>query len=929
MGEDMSENICRAFTFINYHIPMRRDKKSEKKPEYITIGFFDGMFTERISFDYSRDSLKPLWEYAVSKTAENDGSYSHQNIFGFVMDDENASDQQKLTDEVFWSEEKNRQYPLTIVVCLQTQSYAVGNDSVSQHCFDFNKVIEDSAYDMISYTYSTVDKNDFIVCIKCGNYDEAVDAIKKLHQTSHKIVYSYSVLSVYSKVLEELSETSYPLIYQQKVPSICLKGVTNSYGDTKLDVKYRTFCDKLAERIRYIEHEEESEDEEYDYKVYDILGADDFRLIARDVNLGKLLKEYASGGMLNYDGEEFQFTLFSSSLVLNTIASKNEEVYRFNPDENLGEKFGTPLCDGLATEMENILKIVKRQEDRYLDDEKVITFCQAMWQLLQSLRALEVAPVKKYDFYSLYYPFAALVRIINNKLIGNRELGEEDEIYEFLHKISMTLHGTLRTDIQFFQVKDFNVVVHYSPAKLKAFYACWTLTLSDYYNQFYGNWKENKYSFVFSPGMYKGTGVKELFLDYSEKERLMLVTMPERHIYNLRCLLIILAHEVPHFVGHTVRNREKRHYVWLNIIARIAELEMANFAYKEFHTDVSDIIEHIIRDEPYLGEILRKHLVEEEKDVQERASFGEYSWHSENSKEIIEQTFRQVNSKWMEKITIDFCSLIKRELLEKLKEKESSDKKRLQDILKVTDACNSLSKQLRNFYELFQSDILSEIFYAVRYITGETFADVMAILTLNLTPEQYIFSFLDSELPQQTIKEANQDRAPLVAVRICLVEHTVSTIIKKNRTWYEKQAPSFSKEWSGDTLKRLARNFSKNSWEQMLAIKAYGYQDYIKNRKDEIGKYEALYNDTIGVQRFENKTLGFLCDKKIWEYFCEYFDKSAEMYFEQLRTEKNILNRKKEIENTFQKISGKSLINSIQVIDNFLMDFEHNNNNNS
>ena len=39
---------CRIITFINYHIPMAKDINS-KDIQYITMGFFDGMITEKIN----------------------------------------------------------------------------------------------------------------------------------------------------------------------------------------------------------------------------------------------------------------------------------------------------------------------------------------------------------------------------------------------------------------------------------------------------------------------------------------------------------------------------------------------------------------------------------------------------------------------------------------------------------------------------------------------------------------------------------------------------------------------------------------------------------------------------------------------------------------------------------------------------------------
>lgn len=75
-------------------------------------------------------------------------------------------------------------------------------------------------------------------------------------------------------------------------------------------------------------------------------------------------------------------------------------------------------------------KIIKVLSDDAAD-EKMVTFCQALWQLLQSLKVLESTPAKKYDFYSLYHPFAVLVRILEGKM-ERKEAVSNNEIYEFI-----------------------------------------------------------------------------------------------------------------------------------------------------------------------------------------------------------------------------------------------------------------------------------------------------------------------------------------------------------------------------------------------------------------------------------------------------------------------------------------------------------------
>lgn len=211
-----------------------------------------------------------------------------------------------------------------------------------------------------------------------------------------------------------------------------------------------------------------------------------------------------------------------------------------------------------------------------------------------------------------------MIEILEEKMSAERtfdiskhvDISENAEIYNFIHKISMTLHGTLRTDIQFFQIRDFNVIVHYAPAKLRAFYALWALQLSDYYNDFCN--VQNQYSFICSPGMFRETGVKQLFTNYDETKRLMLITVPERHLYSPRWLSVILAHEVSHFVGYTVRNREVRHNIWLECCARVLFLEMNCYGYNTSPSAYKTLIECGVKDSNFFKD-LKEQLKREEQ----------------------------------------------------------------------------------------------------------------------------------------------------------------------------------------------------------------------------------------------------------------------------------------------------------------------------
>lgn len=901
--------------FINYHIPLSECDGDEI--QYVSIGYFDGMITKRLDVDYEKTDLKELWKYSIESSIESQGKYSHQKIFCFSRDSWN-----KWNDEYFWAANTDKIYPLSFVVFFQLSNYLAGKKEIEEQCKCFNEKLKTELGESgLFYTYSTIDKNDLVVCIKSKNYRKTVKAIKKLHGTGQSVVYSYSIFSINKDVLSMLNEINYPDIYKEKIDSISLKGIVNSYGTcggVTLDKKYNKLSRELVKRLYVGEPEG-------DNRVYDILGDDDFRLIARNVRLGRLLEQYGPNGVLSYHKQDshFRFYLYSSSMLLNTITdvksieyetSINDMVIQRVEDE-MNKTFVTPKCDELLKEMGEIKKYIQNVSEPGIN-EKVVTFCQGLWQLLQSLKVLEAAPTKKYDFYSLYHPLSALIRILTEKLKEKENIGEEEEIYEFIHKISMTLHGTLRTDIQFFQIRDFNVVVHYAPAKLRAFYAIWALELAEYYNSF-GNGEHGRYSFIFSPGMFKGTFVRELFLSCDEKERVMLITLPERHLYLPKWLTIILSHEVSHFVGRSLRNRKLRHETWIRISTRIVSLEWNSFIYGTTKDDWKYEIEGMLKDTLYIQNEIENIVFAEEKERRRNKPAG-YEYHSENSLDIIMDSYRQIRRKRFDKLFTDYRIRIANYLEKKLIVDKVKNTKNMNMAREICIYCNNQEKQWSTFLIRFFQEPFIQILRNVKYIMSETFADLMAILTLHLTPEDYILLFIKTEYIEY--ENEMSSFASAVNVRIGLTIETMKRLVKDNKRWYEKEDKIFAKRWSEKVWGELAKKFEYGSTEDKFVVLAYGYQRDIIDFMEEIEKYRGLYN--YNEEIFSNPEKEYLKDKFIYQQMLDYLYECGKCYINELMQENEVINKQRKLREKYQVVAGKDVLEMVQEIENFLASYE-------
>jgi len=913
----MNEEICRAITFINYHIPPVLD--ASMVPPYITLGFFDGMLTERLDVCYREEELKSLWKYSIKRMDKRLGQYSYQNIFCFGRDDWN-----QCSDKSFWSDRVNREYPLTFIVFLQLREYITGDHAIEQQCRIFNSTAwHHMKNEGFCYTYDTIDKNDFVVCLKCRKYQTAVDVIKSLHGTGAEVVYSYSVFSISRTVLAELQDKRYGYVFEEEIYSICLKGIANSYdlqNKVTLDQKYNEFCHKLVDKLY-----EGQDEEQRDFKIYDILGDNDFRLIVRHVKLGRLLQQFAPGGLLCYEENTFQFYFFSSNMVLNTLISdKLERIdskYISDSRKAMQREFQAPLCSCLEKRMKNISQIVS--EEKQCTNERVITFCHAIWQLLQSLKPLETAPAKKYDFWSLYIPFSVFADILEEKLETaqsadtskeEKDFVGNEEIYNFIHKISMTLHGTLRTDIQFFQIRDFNVIVHYAPAKLRAFYSFWVLRLTDYYNEFNEDGIKNTYSFILSPGMYQQTGVSELYTNYVENKRLMLIKVPERHLYAIRWLPVILAHEVSHFVGYASRRRMARHFACLKICARVLFLEINYFRYCSSSEEFQQLKEQGIKGLK-LYEEMEKELEKEEYRVRVKSGLYPHEFHSENSIEIIKRTFRNGNGDFTAKIISEDSERMNIFLKKEKNIMEMPFGQQCREIQKILEESNREYKEILTLNQKFEFDLLPQLLEILIYICKEAYADLIAILTLGLSPEEYLYSFIKGECNIQ--EDRVGEDAVLLVLRAGFTMRAVMNAVACKPSCFTEE---FCQIWMGEVFKNLIVKLKSDTIEWKVAVDICVHIRGIRDCNEEIHRYMPMYNYEAGW--FSNSVADFFNDEKVCDSLLGYLNESANAYVKILSAGERPKEMRQKLLDTYNRVSKESVISMSQEIENFLAEFE-------
>lgn len=305
----------------------------------------------------------------------------------------------------------------------------------------------------------------------------------------------------------------------------------------------------------------------------------------------------------------------------------------------------------------------------------------------------------------------------------NSNLIEYNEsIKSYISGIMSIVNGSLQADRMFFQVPGFNAVLYDIPSKLIIFYTGFVKQISEILNDL-----DNGFGFIVCPDLYQITYISILFdQKYTEENLLLKVRVPVKSLFKPNRLLQELTHEVAHFVGKKIRNRKIRYIVETKIIA--SEITHSLF---ECNNDIIPLVFNKIKDisdfykktcsllEQYLKIYGDKYI----KELSE-SSLKEFRYHQDYlDKEFSFAVFQVLSN-------AETLNGILSRIIVSCDSNENF-------IIK-----NSLAFKIAIDYNLNNiKKNISKLISNIHKIIKESYADIIMILLLNISLEEYILSF--------------------------------------------------------------------------------------------------------------------------------------------------------------------------------------------
>lgn len=286
----------------------------------------------------------------------------------------------------------------------------------------------------------------------------------------------------------------------------------------------------------------------------------------------------------------------------------------------------------------------------------------------------------------------------------------------------------------------------------------------------------------------------------------MLIKVPERHLYAVRWFPVILAHEVSHFVGYASRKRCGRHKACMAACIRVLFLEINAYRWHTSRVEWQPMVEECSR-KLRLYEELSKRFSEEEARIRRGSDLYPHEYHSKNSCMIIEQTFRAVNERYMEKIIAEDSARVRLFLKDRENVKEKSISEQCYMVQDIAEYSNNMDADFKAFIRQFESKLLS---FRAEYAAIHMQRILCRLDCCSYTgpfSNEYICSFCGSGSDVEG-RGLQKENVWLLPVRIGYTMQAVSNAVKNKKFHFSVQ---FCDEWTENIFeKRYLRKCFQN-----------------------------------------------------------------------------------------------------------------------
>lgn len=534
--------------------------------DYSCWGYYDGLDIAKVeSIQYSSllidnmsAPISDLWYKSGEKIGGITGQYGSINIGMFRYEKDKS-----MRTETFWVQKEKM--PFFGVSFLQLndpmQYMPLGRKIEEGVSSDSDKMC-----DVI--TYCTYDNADMILLIIGNSLNQIEKELQKI-DSMPEIRYQHSVLGVSEQYLSDCKTNKVILNFWHGIKCFLDEPVS------RLDVR---LVSSGEPQIAAIEKEILDDiNKDYTIKNYDkatysyVSGHENMILSLPDTDVKSMLTFLLPDGFATHQNKSYAKRIDDDNNQCQPRLFNIETSYILNSNlfSNVDNKGRNNICSLVNVShnwfQEKISEYKEKLQDALQNgDESLYSYYLALLRTLNVLVQYERFSLSEDIFYLLYPSFKMFDEKLNHALDQIADIRDRGEYYpslctikqsmcEFLECVNSVIYHTIHTDQVYLMVPGYSGTSFSIPIKLNMLF----LWFTDCVARLLGI-SGRKYRCILIPTMEATPITHWLKLEKNPESFLVCAKISQRSLYMPQSFMIILAHEMGHYIGGSVRCRDIR-----------------------------------------------------------------------------------------------------------------------------------------------------------------------------------------------------------------------------------------------------------------------------------------------------------------------------------------------------------------------------------
>ncbi len=757
----------------------------------IALGFFDYLYTIRFPENTAtHNGNNMIWDASYKLSSNLDGSMSYHPIYLFY--DDNQSDnllvESKKRTDSFWN------HPYTyFCMTMVHQKYIE---------YDPNKKIAGLSYKTIEDNISTIiedggfKRNEYLIC-------------RSLELSDCIVLWKIDSMSRLLQVAEEIQDSE-DIGFVQTICSISLNNSNTKEDEIieLLSIRFSQRNSNILNEIIQVMSNDLRKDGGIVFPPYSCLGVEDVVLIAQKVKMNFLVSFMRT--WIN-DPQKLRKYRDAASSVATQIGFPSPSKSKYDNHETALQRECKRLLVAFSEICKQDLTLLNSSASKAIKELLNQLVRMSNDCIMDGIACLMLHPIQEFIVLLGTTPYKKVLTTnppkhkVQISGIDNSDILTNDAaIMRFVRGWQLVLEQAIKADGAFSHEPGYYPQFYNVPAKLLEFYATFIHTFSCALNLPDVDAKEGlrQYPIMLVPKACRKVKNNKVFPSLENTSNLLYVDVPIHNLYSLDLITSQLCHELSHFCGVRIRDRLSRRKIICNMAAVYLTTLLNIITKEEKHLDTYNKIGREIFDK------LNLHT----QDLHNR-----------------KETWISVGEK-LKEILINEQSIIDKSA--KLFSKMVSNKPNEQSFAK-----NKYYNEFQTARSQYKYQASIELFaYDMDYLFGECFADIVIILLLEISVQEYLQLFSD----ETDILENRPYARRLTIQRIAAVIRATYS----NSNWSK-----------GKGLNKIEKGFNKNN---SLYADVRKYNRYFSSHLGKYGKKDKEYKEFHSIHLIETYLDGYL-----------------------------------------------------------------------